>query len=71
MSENVPAEEVMKIDPEGKYLVVFPMRLTEDEMARYRETLDGWWNNDSPFLMVDGGVKVIRLEKYDEEKSGE
>jgi hypothetical protein len=66
MSENVPAEQVIPIDPDGKYVMIFPMRLTDDEMMKYREVLDNWLEGPGTFLIADGGVQVIRLEKYDE-----
>ena len=67
---EIPADQVIRIDPDGKYIIVFPMRLSEDELTLYQRTLDEWWNEShNPFLMADGGVQVIKLEKYDKEES--
>ena len=70
MGESIPAGEVVKIDPDGKYVLVFPMRLLDEEIDRYTETLDNWWSGDSasPFLLIDGGVQVVRLDRDGEEK---
>jgi len=68
--ETIPVGEVIKIDPEGKYVLIFPTRLTDEELEQARQTLDSWWDGDSgsPFLLADGGVQVIKLEKHGEEK---
>jgi len=72
MGESIPAGEVVKIDPDGKYVLVFPMRLLDEEIDRYTETLDNWWSGDSasPFLLIDGGVQVVRLERDGEKNVG-
>lgn len=71
--QSIPAGEVIKIDPEGRYILVFPMRLSDDELHRYRQTLDDWLEEDRntpSFLLIDGGVQVIRMERDDKEKVG-
>jgi hypothetical protein len=69
---NIPEGEVIKIDPDGKYIMIFPMRLTQEEMDRVRDTLDNWLSdaNASPILMGDGGVQIVKLELHGE-KEGE
>ena len=69
--ESIPAEQVIEIDPDGRYVMIFPMRLTDEEFESYRATIDRWWNGEegaTPFLLADGGVQVIKLEKHGEEK---
>ncbi len=66
--ETIPAEQVISIDPDGKYIIIFPMRLTDAERLNYRQVIDNWWDSDSNFLIADGGVQVVRLEKHGEEK---
>lgn len=73
MTESIPAEQVIRIDPNGKYILVFPMRLTQEEMETYRAVVDRWFYEEggSPFLMVDGGVQVVKLEHYGETEAEE
>ena len=69
MTDSIPAESVIKVDPEGKYVIVFPMRLTAAEMDRYLQTVEDWWTSDKPFLYLDGGATIVKVEKPDDDKA--
>ena len=67
--EGIPAGEIIKIEPDGKYILLFPMRLTGEEITRYKQTLDDWLEGEgNPILMIDGGVQLVKLERYDGEE---
>ena len=69
MSADDP--QVIPIDPKGKYIIIFPMRLTDEEIQHARESIDEWWEGEGsgPFLLADGGIKLVRVDGHDEEET--
>jgi len=69
MAEELNVQEIVKIDPEGKYvLIVSSSSATElDRTIQYlRERIDDWLRkSDDPFLIIGGSVefKLVRVDK--------
>lgn len=58
---DIDAENVIKIDPKGKYVFVVDSKEDVDSIL---ELLDGWWDNmDSQFLVIGGSIKLIRVDE--------
>jgi len=62
--EPIPAERIIKIDPDGKYIIVLPVDLEHEEMMHAHDFFTEWWDDDSrQFCIVGQGAEVIKLEK--------
>lgn len=61
---EIPAERIVKIDPDGKYIIVFPEGTKIDVIEQAADFLTEWWNDDSnQFCIIGEGAEVIQLEK--------
>ncbi len=62
--EDIPIERIVKIDPEGKYIIVFPEGTDSSVLEQAADFLAEWWNDDgNQFCIVGEGAEVIKLEK--------
>ena len=56
----------IKIDADGKYILIIDQRLSMRESDTITKQLQKWWNSDHKFFVLDvySGVKV-HLERMD------
>ncbi len=61
---EIPAKGVVKIDPDGKYIVIFPEGTDPQVLEEAADFLGEWWDDDSrPFCLIGEGAQLVQLEK--------
>ena len=62
--KDIPVERIVKIDPDGKYIIVFPEDTETDVLIDAADFFAEWWNDDdNQFCILGEGAEVIKLEK--------
>lgn len=57
---------VYEIDLTKKYILRFEYKLSQAVIARIGHQIKEWMASDQPFLLLDAGVKLVRVETEDE-----
>lgn len=63
---DIEAKNVIKIDPEGKYIIILPERDGVEGHAMYTlgiKTIRDWWEGDDPFLFMPDSFKLVRVDE--------
>lgn len=61
----VPDDEtrVIEVNPDGKYILIFPKEYTLDQVKSALSDLTDWWlKKDEPFLVLINGVRLVKAE---------
>lgn len=59
---------VYEIDLTKKYILAFDQVLTGYEAERIKEAIKTWMEGDNAFLVIDGGVKLVKVDLPEERK---
>jgi hypothetical protein len=62
MSEKT---DVYEIDVTKKYILQFKERLRQEDLLRMIRDISDWVASDAPFLILEGDVKLVRVEDAD------
>lgn len=62
--------QIVKIEPGGKYVLLFQQRLSRDEAARLQHDLQQFMAGDQAFAIVaGGGVSLVRVDEVSDDAS--
>lgn len=67
-SSNVDVlAQVVKIEPGGKYVLLFPSVITHDVAARLRHDLEEFMTGGQTFAVIAGaGIQLVRVDEADD-----
>lgn len=54
---------IIPIHPEAKYCIQLPKGTSHKDAMIVLESIDKWWKSSDPFMVLDGSVKLIRVDK--------
>lgn len=60
---------IVRIHPEGKYVPIFKQELSATQADRIAAMLATWLKSDAPFLILDSGVRIERIDKIMKEET--
>lgn len=53
---------IVKIDPKGKYILIFRNALTNAQAQNVANMLAEWLKSDKPFLILDSDTRLERMD---------
>jgi hypothetical protein len=63
MSDEPEVEQVIEINLNAKYVLVFNEKLTMSDSAQIRKILFEWLQSDEQFLVLGGDVTLKRIDE--------
>lgn len=64
MSNDIEVKQVIEIHPDGKYVFLFAEKYPSlSEYEELGDTISKWWASDEPFLLLSGGIQLVRVDE--------
>lgn len=58
-------EHVIEIHPDCKYVIKTDPAVSREKAANLASTIEKWYASNSPFLVLSGKVKLVRVDDDD------
>lgn len=55
-------DQIIEVHPAGKYFIVVPEGINDDQLNEIRRMLDEWLESTYPFMLVTNDIVIARID---------